>query len=344
MQASLEHPGQDYRFDRLRLRFRNAAVEQIFLRETLAQWINFVRSYLIAGIGLYVCFGVLDFIVGGDMLPALWAIRYGGVCPILLGIFGLTFLKSFVRFAQPALIVATLASGVGIVTMTAIMHAPFNGYYYAGLIMVVIYCGSLIRLKFVHSLWITLLLVAAYQAVGLYINPLPTEVFINNDFFLVMATGVGMFSGYIQETYVRRGLCHPEDHRGQERRHHDASEGSEPGQQVEERIPGPHEPRLRTPLNAIIGFSDTIPHEGARSEDNGQYRNTRATSIRAGSSCSSLINDVLDLAKADAGDAAGRARVDLDRRLPSLRAHVSRTGPRAERCGSCSRDCTEAVL
>ena len=127
MQASLEHPGQDYRFDRLRLRFRNAAVEQIFLRETLAQSINFVRSYLIAGIGLYV-FGVLDFIVGGDMLPALWAIRYGGVCPILLGIFGLTFLKSFVRFAQPALIVATLASGVGIVTMTAIMHAPFNGY------------------------------------------------------------------------------------------------------------------------------------------------------------------------------------------------------------------------
>ena len=172
MQAPLVYPEQDYRFDHLRLRFRNPGVEQTFVRETLEQSINFVRVYLIAGTCLYICFGVLDMIVGGDLLPALWTIRYGVVCPILLGIFTLTFFPLFYRVAQPALALAMLASGLGIVVMTAIMHAPFNSNYYAGLIMVVIYCGSLIRLKFFHSLWISVFLIAAYQATHTYPRPM----------------------------------------------------------------------------------------------------------------------------------------------------------------------------
>jgi hypothetical protein len=194
MQGRLEYPEQDYRFDHLRMRFRNRAVEQTFVRETLAQSLNFVRAYFVAGTGLYLCFGALDWLVGGSALPVLWAIRYGVVCPILMGIFALTFFPVFLRVAQPLLAAAMIASGGGIIAMTAVMDAPFNSHYYAGLIMVVIYCGSLIRLKFFHSMWISVLLIAAYQAVGLWINPLPAELFINNDFFLVMATGVGLFS------------------------------------------------------------------------------------------------------------------------------------------------------
>jgi len=81
MQSPLEHPEQDYRFDPLRLRFRNPAFEQKFIRETLAASLNFVRSYLIAGTGLYICFGLLDWFVGGDQTITLWAIRYGVVVP-----------------------------------------------------------------------------------------------------------------------------------------------------------------------------------------------------------------------------------------------------------------------
>ena len=43
------------------------------------------------------------------------------------------------------------ASGLGVVAMTAVMPPPFNSNYYAGLIMVVIYCGSLIRVNFVTT-------------------------------------------------------------------------------------------------------------------------------------------------------------------------------------------------
>ena len=50
--------------------------------------------------------------------------------------------------------------------------------------MVVSYCGSLIRLKFENSVWISLFLFVAYQAVALWINPIPVQFFIANDFFL----------------------------------------------------------------------------------------------------------------------------------------------------------------
>src|SRR4051812_1510747 len=82
------------------LRFRDAAVEAAFTRDTFARSINFIRAYLLAGMCLYAAFGLLDLIVGGAFTPYLLIIRYGLVCPILLGIFGLTFLADFERVGQ----------------------------------------------------------------------------------------------------------------------------------------------------------------------------------------------------------------------------------------------------
>ena len=144
------------------LRFRDPDIENEFTRETFVQSLIFIRAYLLAGTTLYIVFGILDSIVAGSMANYLMAIRYGIVCPILFGIFALTFFPVFLRIGQLALSVAMLSSGLGIVAMTAIMPPPFNSYYYAGIIMVVIYCGSLIRLKFTYSVLISIFLVLAY--------------------------------------------------------------------------------------------------------------------------------------------------------------------------------------
>ena len=103
--------------------------------------------------------------------------------------------------------------------MTATMGPPFNSQYYAGLVMVVIYCGSLIRLKFHFSVLISLGLLASYGIVALLVNPIPMPNLISNMFFRTRATGVGLFSAYIQELYIRRAR-----------------------QQIQERIPGGDEP------------------------------------------------------------------------------------------------------
>ena len=117
---------QGFELDRVWLRFRDPAVEAVFVSDMLRSSINFIRAYLIAGTCLYISFGFLDYVVGGASLNALWLIRYGIVVPILLGILSLTFFQLFDRVAQQARSVVMISCGLGIVAMTAFMGPPFN--------------------------------------------------------------------------------------------------------------------------------------------------------------------------------------------------------------------------
>lgn len=55
-----------------------------------------------AGLGLYLVFGLLDLTVGGRLTSYLLLIRFGAVCPTLLAVFGLSFLRISSASAKPA--------------------------------------------------------------------------------------------------------------------------------------------------------------------------------------------------------------------------------------------------
>ena len=74
---------------------------------------------------------------------------------------------------------------------------------------------------------------------------------------------------------------------------------------------------LRTPLNAILGFAEIIASEAVGGEVPEQYR-AYATDIRAsGAHLLSLINDMLDVAKIEAG------KMELDRQLLDTRESIA---------------------
>src|SRR3569833_2846228 len=249
--------------DRLRLRFRDPEVEDHYRLESLNEARVLIRTYLIAAAVLYLSFGVLDAVVGGDLVQTLWFIRYGVACPILVGVALATYLPSFERFAQVAISAATAIPGVGVVVMTAIMPPPFNSLYYAGLIMVLIYGSTLVRLRFINALLISLSLVAMYQVVSLVLNPIPVKDYVSSNIFLVNMS---------QE--------------------------------------------LRTPLNAIIGFSDILKKELFGAINNDKYSEYVRDINDSGHHLLSIINDILDLAKAEAGKLSLQEdEVDLSRCL-----------------------------
>jgi PAS domain S-box-containing protein len=101
------------------------------------------------------------------------------------------------------LALAVFSSGFGIVAMTAVAPPPVNHWYYAGLIMVVIYASSIIRLHHTYSLGVSLLLVGLYQLSALVVNPVPDGVFVSNNFFLAMSVAVGAMTNYLQEFFIR---------------------------------------------------------------------------------------------------------------------------------------------
>ena len=290
-----------FELDRVWLRFRDPAIETVFLSDTLRSSINFIRAYLVAGTCLYISFGFLDYVVGGESVNEMWLIRYGIVVPILLCVLSLTFLPLFFGVAQQALSVAMLSSGGGILAMTAIMGPPFNSQYYAGLIMVVIYCGSLIRLKFHFSVLISLLLLVSYGIVALLINPIPMANLISNTFFLTMATGVGLFSAYIQELYIRKAYVGQRTVEEKNRLVSEALAEAVRANKSKSEFLATMSHELRTPLNAIIGFSDIIKRELFGSLENDRYADYAKDIHDSGSHLLAIINDILDLAKAESG-------------------------------------------
>ncbi|MBL6937950.1 MAG: hypothetical protein ISS15_16325 [Alphaproteobacteria bacterium] len=320
MQASFDTPSRSaesgFDLDRLRLRFRDPEVEDRYRVESLNESRVLIRTYLIAAAVLYLSFGILDAVVGGPMVHTLWFIRYAIVCPVLLTVAFLTYVPSFDRFSQVAISTATAIPGVGVVVMTAIMPPPFNSLYYAGMIMVLIYGSTLVRLRFTNAVMISLSLVIMYQVVSLRLNPIPFKDYISNNFFLVMATCVGLFSGYIQEMYIRRSYRAQKIIEAKNAAANVLLLEADKANRAKSEFLANMSHELRTPLNAIIGFSDILKKELFGAIGNEKYAEYIRDINDSGHHLLAIINDILDLAKAEAGKLSLQEdEIDLSRCL-----------------------------
>ena len=331
-------------YSRIWLRFFDPDTERRFARRAMRDSMFFIRLYLLAGTALYILFGLLDSQVSGKALPEVFFIRYAIVSPILLIDCFLSFTRVFEKIGQYVLALQMAASGLGVVAMTAIMPAPFNANYYAGVIMVVIYCGSFIRVNFVTTVIISLMLVLSYEVSALLLNPLSLIDLMSNNFFLLMATGVGLLSSYIQETQTRKGYI---AHRIIEEKNEITNvllvEANKANHSKSEFLANmSHE--LRTPLNAIIGFSDIMDKETFGPIGNPRYASYVKDICGSGHHLLSIINDILDLAKAEAN------KLTLDEREVDL-VHVVEEAirmcePKAQQTGISIRpkSCADQVI
>jgi two-component system cell cycle sensor histidine kinase PleC len=301
LDRTIASPEPNYDLDIIRLRFRDRDFEKTFERETLQRSLGVIRVYVIAGTLLYLVFGALDTIVGGQEAHTLLVIRYVFVCPILITVSILSFFPVFTRIGQYALATNMVFSGLGVVVMTAFMPPPYNAQYYAGLLMCLIYCSSLIRLHFSYSIVISVILVGTYQLVAGNINPLPLATFISNDFFLVMATGVGLFSGYYQELYVRKSYVSQKIIEAKNAALKTLLIEADNANKSKSEFLATMSHELRTPLNAIIGFSDVLKKQLYGTLGNERYLEYVADINASGLHLLAIINDILDLAKAEAG-------------------------------------------
>jgi hypothetical protein len=200
--GSGSQPGISTRIHPLTLRFDGELEDEFaehYFRMTLTQ----VRAALVLGVVLYTLFGILDTMVAPEQRRTLWLIRYAVVSPAMLAILAFTYTPAFRQYRETALSAAVVIAALGIVAMLAVIPPPGNYLYYAGLVLVIVYAFTLVRLSLPFSTGISLLTIASYLAVALSISGTPSTVIVNNMFFLGAALVIGFSANYTMARYAR---------------------------------------------------------------------------------------------------------------------------------------------
>jgi class 3 adenylate cyclase len=152
------------RLERLRLRFRDPALEAAFREDRFRHNIGNIRFAFLAGISLWVVWGFLlrphILSVADRQLDAI--VRYGVFIPMLLIGLGLTYTPLFRRIWQGmSVVIATATILVWVYYCSQVVTLPPE-YGYVGVILITAFTYSLLRLRFILVVLITVIGIATY--------------------------------------------------------------------------------------------------------------------------------------------------------------------------------------
>ena len=190
---------------RLRLRFRDEVLEKAFRADQFRHNLANIRFAFLAGVALWVVWGVLlnpRMLALSDQRIDV-AMRFGVFIPMLLVGFALTFARFFARvweWVAVAIAVATLLVWVYYVSRVLTLPAEYG---YVGVILITSFTYTLLRLRFVFVVFITVVGIAAYlpyAVTAAYILPLSLVL---ATLYLVSFGGLGCLAAYRTERYMR---------------------------------------------------------------------------------------------------------------------------------------------
>lgn len=289
------------KLNRFSLRFVDSDVESAYNDAAIARSLTVMRLSLLSAVVIYAAFTILDFYVIPEAFWEALVIRFCFAIPIFLAVFGLTYTKFYPIIAQPGAAFCMLASGISIIVMTAIADEPGNYLYYAGLTPLIIFCCCLPPTRFLYATSVTVFLVVAYHISAIWYNPIPLLILMANDFFLLTAAGMGVFAAYFQELAQRRDFINMEMLHEERVKSDILAEKAQAANHSKSEFLAIMSHELRTPLNAIIGFSEILDKEMFGPLGREQYKEYAHDINVSGQHLLSIINDILDLSKAEAG-------------------------------------------
>lgn len=196
--------GSAYNLSKTTLAFEDPTLERQFLGLYRSQMLGIGRLALITGFALYAVFGLLDAVIVPEVKEITWFIRYAIVCPYLAVVFGLSFRPSMQRYFQRLVASAVVLAGLGIIVMITITDPPGSYLYNAGLLLVMMYGYTFVRLRFVHAMVACWTVTLLYGVTLFAVHPIPFAILLSNAFFLLSANVIGMIVCYQLERHSRQ--------------------------------------------------------------------------------------------------------------------------------------------
>ena len=154
------------RLQRLRLRFRDPALESAFQADHFRHHLANLRFAFLAGVGLWIVWGILlrPYMFVLDDLRLDEVLRFGVFIPMLLIGFALTFTRSFERiweWVSVGIASATLVLWVYYIANVQVLPVEYG---FVGVILITAFTYTLLRLRFVLVTLITAIGIVSYLA------------------------------------------------------------------------------------------------------------------------------------------------------------------------------------
>jgi class 3 adenylate cyclase len=248
-------------FDRLRLRFSDPELESAFRADYFRHNLANYRVALLSGILLLVGFGVTlnDHILALADRRLDVLMRYAVFTPILLVGLGLSFTRFFERiweWVSVALATAIVLLWVWYVSQVLTLPAEYG---YVGLILVTAFTYTLLRLRFVLVMLVTVIGIAAYVPYAVSAGYIVGVKTVLATLFLTSFGALGGIAAYRIERFTRL-LFIQERQLDQERQRSDGLLLNILPKAIVDRLKAPHDGgRIAEGLDEVsVVFADAV--------------------------------------------------------------------------------------
>jgi class 3 adenylate cyclase len=194
------------RLERLRLRFRDSALESSYRADRFRHDLGNIRFAFLAGIALWVAWGLLlrphMLALSDQRLDML--MRFGVFIPMLVVGLGLTFTRSFGRiweWVSVGIAAATILCWVFYVSR--VFTLPLE-YGYVGVILITSFTYTLLHLRFVLVVLVTLIGLAAYFPYAFTAKYIYPSSLVLSMLYLVSFGLLGGLAAYRLERFTRQ--------------------------------------------------------------------------------------------------------------------------------------------